>query len=137
MLSYLERLHRLLPDVIKGELDGEQIVEVNSVQALLLYNIGSSELTAGELKTRGYYQGSNVSYNLKKLVETDYVHYERSQADKRSVRIKLTEKGIHIQEIVSRLFDKQVDEIVRRRLIDVAELNLRLMGGFYIYIVSR
>jgi len=68
-LRLIERLHRLLLDVIKDEFDREGGAELNSVQALLLYNIGESELTAGELKTRGYYLGSNVSYNLKKLVD--------------------------------------------------------------------
>lgn len=68
-LRLIERLHRLLLDVIKDEFDRQGGAELNSVQALLLYNIGEGELTAGELKTRGYYLGSNVSYNLKKLVE--------------------------------------------------------------------
>jgi hypothetical protein len=67
-LSLVERLHRLLLDVIKDEFERLGVLEINSVQALLLFNIGENEVTAGELKTRGYYQGSNVSYNLKKLV---------------------------------------------------------------------
>src|ERR1700748_965400 len=73
-LRLIERLHRLLLDVIKDEFDRRGGAELNSVQALLLYNIGESELTAGELKTRGYYLGSNVSYNLKKLVDMGYIH---------------------------------------------------------------
>jgi DNA-binding MarR family transcriptional regulator len=68
-LTLVERLHRRLLDVIKDEFDRAGRSDVNSVQALLLYNIGGAELTAGELRTRGYYLGSNVSYNLKKLVE--------------------------------------------------------------------
>ena len=66
-LKLIERLHRLLLDVIKDEFERLGRVDVNSVQALLLYNIGDAELTAGELTSRGYYLGSNVSYNLKKL----------------------------------------------------------------------
>ena len=77
-LRLVERLHRLLLDVIKDEFDRQGGADLNSVQALLLYNIGESELTAGELKTRGYYLGSNVSYNLKKLVDMGYIHYKRS-----------------------------------------------------------
>ncbi len=68
-LKLIERLHRLLLDVIKDEFERLGRSDVNSVQALLLYNIGDAELTAGELTSRGYYLGSNVSYNLKKLVE--------------------------------------------------------------------
>src|SRR5690606_37743464 len=89
-LRVIERLHGLLLDVIKDEFDREGGAELNSVQALLLYNIGESELTAGELKTRGYYLGSNVSYNLKKLVDMGYLHYKRSEVDRRSVKVSLT-----------------------------------------------
>ena len=84
-LTLIERLHRRLLDVIKDDFERSGEPEVNPVQALLLFNIADSELTAGELKTRGHYQGSNVSYNLKKLVESGYVNHERSSVDKRSV----------------------------------------------------
>ena len=77
-LNLVERLHRQLLDVIKDELDRRDEREINSVQALLLFNVGDQELTAGELRTRGHYLGSNVSYNLKKLVEGGYIHHERS-----------------------------------------------------------
>ena len=110
-LRLIERLHRLLLDVIKDEFDRDGGAELNSVQALLLYNIGESELTAGELKTRGYYLGSNVSYNLKKLVDMDYLHYKRSETDRRSVRVSLTEKGKQACEVVSRLYQRQLMSI--------------------------
>src|SRR5471030_2652180 len=98
-LTLVERLHRRLLDVIKDEFDRRGRSDINSVQALLLFNIGGSELTAGELRSRGYYLGSNVSYNLKKLVEMDYLHHSRSRVDRRSVRISLTEKGREVQKI--------------------------------------
>lgn len=123
MLSYIERLHRLLLDVIKTELDGASISSVNSVQALLLYNIGSAELTAGELKTRGYYLGSNVSYNLKKLVEMGFVSYEKSHIDRRSVRIKLTESGEEVARIVGELYTRHTQNIIDKRLIDIAGIE--------------
>lgn len=78
-LALVERLHRLLLDVIKDEFERVGIIEINAVQALLLFNIGDNEVTAGELKTRGYYQGSNVSYNLKKLVDMGYMHHQRCE----------------------------------------------------------
>ena len=95
-------------DVIKDEFDRQGGAELNSVQALLLYNIGEGELTAGELKTRGYYLGSNVSYNLKKLVDMGYLHYKRSETDRRSVRVSLTEKGKDACEIVQGLYQRQM-----------------------------
>lgn len=110
-LTLVERLHRRLLDVIKDEFDRMGRSDVNSVQALLLFNIGDSELTAGELRTRGYYLGSNVSYNLKKLVDTGYIHHERSRTDRRSVRVSLTEKGLGVAEIVHDLYERHLKSI--------------------------
>lgn len=110
-LSLIERLHRLLLDVIKDEFERTGAADVNSVQALLIYNIGDSELTAGELRSKGYYQGSNVSYNLKKLVDLGYIHHERCLVDRRAVRIKLTQEGRDIREKVRVLFDRHIQEI--------------------------
>ncbi len=103
-LGLLERLHRLLLDVIKDEFERIGLIELNPVQALLLFNIGDNELTAGEIRSRGYYQGSNVSYNLKKLVEGGYVHHKRCEIDRRAVRIRLTERGQEVRRIVGGLF---------------------------------
>lgn len=110
-LHLIERLHRLLLDVIKDEFDRHGGAELNSVQALLLYNIGESELTAGELKTRGYYLGSNVSYNLKKLVDMGYIHYKRSDTDRRSVRVSLTDKGLEARDVVNKLYLRQLGSV--------------------------
>jgi DNA-binding MarR family transcriptional regulator len=107
-LTLIERLHRRLLDVIKDEFDRKGRADINAVQALLLFNIGDTELTAGELRTRGYYLGSNVSYNLKKLVEMGFLDHQRSRVDRRSVRIKLTEKGREVRETVRALYEKHV-----------------------------
>ncbi len=107
-LTLVERLHRRLLDVIKDEFDRRGRADINSVQALLLYNIGDKELTAGELRTRGYYLGSNVSYNLKKLVELGFLDHQRSRIDRRSVRIRLTAQGQEIRRIVDELYKKHV-----------------------------
>src|SRR5215813_13465330 len=110
-LRMIERLHRLLLDVIKDEFDRHGGAEVNSVQALLLNNMADDELTAGELKTRGYYLGSNVSYNLKKLVEMGYLHYKRSDTDRRSVRVSLTPKGAEARNVIARLYARQLGSV--------------------------
>lgn len=107
-LTLVERLHRRLLDVIKDEFDRRGRSDVNAVQALLLYNIGDKELTAGELRTKGYYLGSNVSYNVKKLVEAGFLHHARSRLDRRSVRISLTEQGQIVHRIVAALYEKHV-----------------------------
>jgi DNA-binding MarR family transcriptional regulator len=131
-LRLIERLHRLLLDVIKDEFDRVGGAELNSVQALLLYNIGESELTAGELKTRGYYLGSNVSYNLKKLVDMGYLHYKRSEVDRRSVRVSLTAKGKDACDVVNALYQRQlgsieaVGEVGRSSVQDMNKTLVRL-----------
>jgi len=107
-LTLVERLHRRLLDVIKDEFDRRGRADINAVQALLLYNIGDKELTAGELRTRGYYLGSNVSYNLKKLVEMGFLDHQRSRVDRRSVRIKLTAKGREVRDIIEGLYQKHM-----------------------------
>lgn len=114
-LTLVERLHRRLLDVIKDEFERQGRADVNSVQALLLFNIGDSELTAGELRSRGYYLGSNVSYNLKKMVEGGYVHHQRSTVDRRSVRISLTPKGQEVRDIV--------DALYRRHLLSIEKVG--------------
>lgn len=110
-LKLIERLHRLLLDVIKDEFERLGRTDVNSVQALLLYNIGDAELTAGELTSRGYYLGSNVSYNLKKLVDAGYIDHQRSTVDRRSVRVKLTEKGREVCRLVNTLYQRQLKSL--------------------------
>lgn len=128
-LTLIERLHRRLLDVIKDDFERSGEPEVNPVQALLLFNIADSELTAGELKTRGHYQGSNVSYNLKKLVEAGYVSHERSNSDKRSVRVKLTPRGQAIRERIDALYNRQlqaVEEVVGLTIEEFDRLNKAL-----------
>jgi len=116
-LSLVERLHRLLLDVIKDEFERLGVLELNAVQALLLFNIGDNEVTAGELKSRGYYQGSNVSYNLKKLVEKGYMHHQRCEIDRRSVRVRLTPQGRDIRDIVAGLFGRHAEGLVARGVV--------------------
>lgn len=110
-LRLVERVHRLLLDVVKDEFEREGRSDINAVQALLLFNIGESEVAAGELTSRGYYLGSNVSYNLKKLVEAGLIQQQRSQTDRRSVRVKLTEQGREICQIVNGLYERQLKSL--------------------------
>lgn len=119
----VEWLHRLPLDVIKDEFERLGILEINPVQALLLFNVGENEVTAGEFKSRGYYQGSNVSYNLKKLVDAGYMHHERSEVDRRSVRVRLTQKGRGIRDVVAKLFATHSDGLVSRGVVDLMGMD--------------
>jgi len=108
-LSLVERPNRLLLDVIKDGFERVGVIDFNAVQALLLFNVGDNEVTAGELKTRGYYQGINVSYNLKKLVDLGYMHHQRCEIDRRSVPVRLTERGRRIRDVVAQLFERHAE----------------------------
>lgn len=128
-LSMVERLHRLLLDVIKDEFERLGVLEINAVQALMLFNIGDNEVTAGELKSRGYYQGSNVSYNLKKLVDMGYMHHQRSEIDRRSVRVRLTDRGREVRRVVAELFERHATGLEERKVLSldgIEEINSSL-----------
>jgi DNA-binding MarR family transcriptional regulator len=130
VLTLVERLHRRLLDVIRDEFDQRDRLDLNPVQALLLYNIGEKELTASELRTRGYYLGSNVSYNLKKLTEDGFLDHRRSQSDRRTVRIALTEKGRDARDIVAQVFERHLVSIAEEARMgsdDLAGVNRVLL----------
>ncbi len=107
-IHLIERLHRHSLDVLKVELDRQGIQDINNVQTLILYNIGEDDLTVGELTMRGYYLGSNVSYNVKKMVENGYLQQERSIHDRRSVRVRLSQKGTDLRDKIKIMFERHV-----------------------------
>jgi len=135
-LVLVERLHRRLLDVIKDELDRQGRRDINSAQALLIYNIGDKELMPSELRMRGCYLGSNVSYNLKKLNETAFLEYQRSSFDRRSVRIRLTDKGLGVLNLVEELYQRHIRTLGEAGAMDsdeIAALNkaLRRLERFW------
>lgn len=135
-LRLIERLHRRMLDVVRNRLEEENRSELNPVQAMLIFNIGENETTAGELRSRGYYLGSNVSYNLKKLVEMGFLMNQPSAHDRRSVRISLTEAGIKIWRLVDELYEEHLielieDEVFDDRLLLSMRRNLRNLERFW------
>lgn len=121
-VTLLERLSRHLVDVRREEFDHRSRAELNPVQALLLYNIGDQELAVGEFRTRGYYLGSNISHNLKKLANLGLLQYRRSCADQRSVRVRLTDQGREVRDIIAGLYEKHVHAVERVGGISADEL---------------
>ena len=109
----IERLHRRFIDVLKTELNRLGVRDVNGMQALLLTNIGEQKITIRDLVERGYYLGSNVSYNIKKLTELGYLTQEPTPHDKRSVTITLTEKALAIVSGMRDLQDNNADTFTR------------------------
>lgn len=131
----LERMHRQFLEVVKTELDRLEIRDVNNVQALILYNIGFEEITVGELTLRGYYLGSNVSYNVKKMTENGYLKHERSAHDRRSVRVSLTEKGHWLRSQLEAMFDRHLDGLgdhIGQEDLTGANGNLRQLERFWL-----
>lgn len=134
-IQLIERLHRHFLDVLKVEIDKHGVQDINNVQSMILYNIGDDELTVGELTVRGYYLGSNVSYNVKKMVENGYLVQERSVHDKRSIRVKLSDKGRELRDSISAMFSSHVEQIAGSELTDerLNELNaiLKMIERFW------
>lgn len=126
-VSLIERLHRHFLEVVKGELDVLGVDDINNVQALILYNIGNDELTVGELTQRGCYLGTNVTYNLKKLIESGYVTQQRSPRDRRSVRVRLSPRGLELSRELDSIFQAQNSRLeIQIRQVDLGSLVDRL-----------
>ncbi len=134
-VQLIERMHRHFLDVLKIELERMGIQDINNVQSLILYNIGGDDLTVGELTVRGYYLGSNVSYNVKKMVESGYLVQERSQHDRRSVRVHLSEKGKELKEKLTSIFRRHMEELNSVELdtdkLNVINERMRLLERFW------
>src|SRR5271170_189434 len=113
VISLIERLHRQFLEVVKLELDTHGVHDINNVQAMILFNIGELEMTVGELTLRGCYLGSNVSYNVKKMLENDYIVQERSSHDRRSVRVRLSEKGLGLHTKLTKMHERHVAAIMQ------------------------
>ncbi len=111
VIALIERLHRQFLEVVKDELERLGVQDINNIQALILYNIGEDELTVGELTARGYYLGSNVSYNVRKMVENDYLIQERSTHDRRSLRVRLPERGLTLYRKLDQMFQRHVEDL--------------------------
>lgn len=135
-IRLIERAHRRFLDVVKDELDRLGRDEINNVQAVLLHSVGCEEMTPSELKSRGYYLGSNVSYNLKKLGELGYLQQRRSNRDRRTVRVTVTEKGAEIAALVEGLLDRHMQSLgpiggVEMDSLDGATQTLRRLDRFW------
>src|ERR1700704_5752430 len=118
VISLVERLHRHFLEVLKLELDGLGIHDINSVQGMMLFNIGDAEMTVGQLTLRGCYLGSNVSYNVKKMIENGYLAQGRSGHDRRSIYIRLTDKGRILRDRLSGMHRRHIEMLGQTTITD-------------------
>lgn len=128
-LTLLEQAHRRLHDVVKDDLERAGERSLTGVQALLLYEIGVGETPASSLRARGAFAGTSLSYNVKKLQEGGYLTQRRSESDKRTVHLRLTERGLKVRKRVSQLFDRQAQALeptASMRADDLSHLNKSL-----------
>jgi DNA-binding MarR family transcriptional regulator len=136
VISLVERLHRHFLEVVKLELEGLGIHDINNVQGMMLFNIGDAEMTVGELTLRGCYLGSNVSYNVKKMVENGYLAQHRSPHDRRSIHVRLTEKGVKLRDRLSAMHRRHAEMLSQAALsaddLQAAGVTLRRLERFWI-----
>ena len=136
VISLVERLHRHFLEVVKLELEGLGIHDINNVQGMMLFNIGEAEMTIGELTLRGCYLGSNVSYNVKKMVENGYLTQQRSLHDRRSIHVRLTQKGIRLRDCLTEMLRRHADLLSQAALsaedLQGAGATLRRLERFWI-----
>jgi DNA-binding MarR family transcriptional regulator len=140
-ITLIERLHHLFLDVVKTELDRLRIFDINNVQCFILYNVGKNEMTVGEISNRGYYLGSNVSYNLKKLVENGYFIQEKAKHDKRASKVRLTEKGVKLYDKIDKILTQQASNlkyngVVDQNLTETLKL-LRKFESYWNFIIAH
>jgi DNA-binding MarR family transcriptional regulator len=141
MIALIERLHRQFLELVRTELDSLGVQDINNVQALILFNIGTNELTVGELTLRGCYLGSNVSYNVKKMVENGYLEQERSTHDRRSVRVRVSPKGLELCAKLEAMHDRHLASLAETPIdnaaVDASNVTLRRLDRFWTLIIDR
>lgn len=121
-IAAIERIHRIFFEVIGSELASADITDINSVQALLIYHIGNKSLTVGELTARGYYLGTNVSYNLRKITKLRYADQAESKHDKRSSIITLSSKGMQVHKTVDKAISKHANLAKKEELLAIDDI---------------
>ena len=80
----------------------------------MLANIGDEEISVRDLIERGYYLGSNASYNLKNLVDGGYVDRQASERDRRSARLKVSAKGRAILDALANLNNTMAEPLLKQ-----------------------
>src|SRR5215472_17145013 len=140
VISLVERLHRQFLELVKLELEGLGIHDINNVQGMMLFSIGDAEMTVGELTLRGCYLGSNVSYNVKKMVENGYLVQERSLHDRRSIHVQLSKKGSELRDSLTAMHHRHLEMLSQAELtaedLQAVGVTLRRLEQFWIRVAG-
>ena len=103
----INTLNHLFLRNIEKELVKNRVRDINSLQALTIYNIGIDGSTISKVQTNGFKIGTNISYNIFKLEKLKYIFKIPNIHDERSVCVKITEKGIAVINIVDSVIMSQ------------------------------
>jgi len=135
VIQLLPQIHRQFMEVIKKDLEGIKINDINNVQSIMLFNIGDTTLSIGDLTLSGVYIGSNVSYHVKKMVENGYLIQEHSAYDRRVSHVRVTEKGRKLREELTMTHQRRIDLLADVALssdeLQAAMSVLRLLDRFW------
>lgn len=119
----MERLHRRFLDVVRLEMTRVGIRDINPVQIMMLSTIGQNDMAVRDLIERGYYLGSNASYNLKNLADGGYIERLTDEHDRRSARVRITAKG---QKVLDQL------DVLGKKISDSLDFNAKEDGDLQI-----
>jgi DNA-binding MarR family transcriptional regulator len=113
LVRVIERMYRRYLDRLRVDLIRIGAEDISPAHAMLLFTIGDDDLSVRDLMDRGHYLGSNASYSLKQLVQSGYVDRTPSPRDRRSARIRLTDKGKKLCKTIKAADDVNQNLIVR------------------------
>jgi len=141
VIQLLPQIHRRFLDVIKLDLENTKIHDINNAQSIMLFNIGDTALSVGELTLRGVYIGSNVTYHVKKMVENGYLTQEHSLYDRRVSHVRVTEKGRKLREELMMAHQRRIDLLSEVSLssdeLQAVTSVLRLLDRFWTDVAGR
>jgi len=128
LVRIIERMYRRYLDRLRVDLIRIGADDISPSHAMLLFTIGDDDLSVRDLMDRGHYLGSNASYSLKQLVQSGYVDRSASPRDRRSARIRLTDKGKRLCEAIKSADEINQNLIVRNeRDLSALEETLRML----------
>ncbi|WP_236042555.1 MarR family winged helix-turn-helix transcriptional regulator [Roseibium aggregatum] len=113
LVRVIERMYRRYLDRLRVDLSRIGADDISPSHAMLLFTIGDDDLSVRDLMDRGHYLGSNASYSLKQLVQSGYVDRSASARDRRSARIRLTDKGKQLCKAITSADEVNQNQIVR------------------------
>jgi DNA-binding MarR family transcriptional regulator len=106
-ITLLGTLHRFFLENIQIFLEEFHQSDLNATQALIIYHIGKNIFKVNEIVKNHFYEGSNPSYNLKKMLSAQYLTTSPSAHDRRVLFVALSDKGTLLYQSMDLFFQRQ------------------------------